>query len=75
VRKEKRLAEAAMTSHDINRMMKRYLRRAGLPHILSPHSFRVTTITDLLDQSLPGPGHMKVDTFGKPYLPTLLAMK
>jgi site-specific recombinase XerD len=53
VRKEKRLAEAAMTSHDINRMMKRYLRRAGLPHTLSPHSFRVTTITDLLDQSLP----------------------
>jgi HEPN domain-containing protein len=22
-----------------------------------------------------GPGHMKVDTFGKPYLPTLLGMK
>lgn len=35
------------------RKEKRRLREAGLPPDLSPHSFRVTTITDLLDQQLP----------------------
>jgi integrase/recombinase XerD len=39
--------------NDICRMMKRRLKDAGLPEILSPHSFRVTTITDLLDQDIP----------------------
>jgi integrase len=34
-------------------MMKRRMKEAGLPPNLSPHSFRVTTITDLLDQQLP----------------------
>jgi integrase/recombinase XerD len=53
VRKEKRLTTTPMTSFDIWRMMKRRLREAGLPPDLSPHSFRVTTITDLLDQQLP----------------------
>ena len=53
VRKEKRLTNNPMTSFDIWRMMKRRLREAGLPPDLSPHSFRVTTITDLLDQQLP----------------------
>jgi len=53
VRKEKRLTNIPMTSHNICRMMKRRLREAGLPPDLSPHSFRVTTITDLLDQQLP----------------------
>jgi len=34
-------------------MMKRRLKDAGLPETLSPHSFRVTTITDLLEQGVP----------------------
>jgi len=39
--------------HYICRLMKRLLRDAGLPAHLSPHSFRVTTITDLLEQGVP----------------------
>ena len=31
-------------------MMKRRLRDAGLPEILSPHSFRVAIANDFLDQ-------------------------
>jgi integrase/recombinase XerD len=42
-----------MSADDIARMLKRRLRRAGLPNRLSPHSFRVTTITDLLSQGVP----------------------
>ncbi len=47
-----------LTSHtlrvvDICRMVKRRLRDAGLADRLSPHSFRVTTITDLLEQGVP----------------------
>ena len=38
---------------DICRMVKRRLKDAGLPVRLSPHSFRVTTITDLLEQGVP----------------------
>ena len=34
-------------------MMKRRLKDAELPEQLSPHSFRVTTITDLLEQGVP----------------------
>ena len=34
-------------------MVKRRLRDAGLPLRLSPHSFRVTAITDLLTQGIP----------------------
>ena len=33
-------------------MVKRRLKDAGLPSRLSPHSFRVTTITDLLEQGV-----------------------
>jgi integrase/recombinase XerD len=33
--------------------MKRRLRDAELPETLSSHSFRVTTITDLLEQGVP----------------------
>jgi integrase/recombinase XerD len=33
--------------------LKRRLKDAGLPGRLSPHSFRVTTITDLLEQGVP----------------------
>ena len=42
-----------MTAGDIARMVKRRMKDAGLPSRLSPHSFRVTTITDLLDQGVP----------------------
>jgi integrase len=42
-----------MTGIDICRMMKRHLKSAGLPDHFSPHSFRVTTVTDLLEQNVP----------------------
>lgn len=34
-------------------MVKRRLRAAGLPAYLSPHSFRVATVTDLLAGGVP----------------------
>ena len=34
-------------------MLKRRLKTAGLPGILSPHSFRVLVVTDLLSQNVP----------------------
>jgi site-specific recombinase XerD len=34
-------------------MVKRRMKDAGLPARLSPHSFRVATITDLLKQGVP----------------------
>ena len=34
-------------------MMKRRLADAGLPELFSPHSFRVTVVTDLLNQNVP----------------------
>jgi integrase/recombinase XerD len=34
-------------------MVKRRLKDAGLPPQYSPHSFRVTTVTDLLSQGVP----------------------
>lgn len=42
-----------MTAGDACRMVKRRKRDAGLPPRLSPHSFRVATITDLLEQGVP----------------------
>ena len=53
VRNAKRLTKRAMSGHDICLMMKRRLERAGLPDSLSPHSFRVATATDLLEQGVP----------------------
>lgn len=54
VRRTKRLSEKAMTQNDILRMVKRRFTDAGLPAFrLSCHSFRATTITDLLDQGVP----------------------
>src|SRR5271166_3962243 len=43
----------AMYVVDVCRMVKRRLRDAGLSGVLSPHSFRVTAITDLLEQGVP----------------------
>jgi site-specific recombinase XerD len=34
-------------------MVTRRIKKAGLPEQLTPHSFRVTTATDLLDQGIP----------------------
>ncbi|MBA4067191.1 MAG: integrase [Isosphaera sp.] len=42
----------AMTGVDVCRMVKRRMAAAGLPARLSPHSFRVATITDLLAQNV-----------------------
>jgi integrase/recombinase XerD len=42
-----------MTAGDLGRMTRRRFKDAGLKGQLSPHSFRVTTITDLLAQGVP----------------------
>ena len=47
-----RLTGNRMTGIDICRMVKRRLKDAGLPSRLSPHFFRVMTITDLLEHGL-----------------------
>ena len=52
-RKTGKLTENTVHGMDICRMVKRRLKDAGLPTRLSPHSLRVTTITDLLEQSVP----------------------
>lgn len=52
-RKEKRLTANAMHVNDVCRMVKRRMKDAGLASRLSPHSFGVTTITDLLEQGVP----------------------
>lgn len=53
VRRTKVMTQRAMSAVDMCRMVKRRLCQAGLPVRLSPHSFRVTTITDLLEQGVP----------------------
>lgn len=53
VGRTKSLTRSHMTAGDMGRMVKRRMRDAGLPSHLSPHSFRVTTITDLLTQGVP----------------------
>jgi len=47
------LSTAGMSDNDLQRMFKRRLRKAGLPPTLSPHSFRVAAITNLLTQGVP----------------------
>ena len=47
------LVDRAMTAHGVRRMLKRRLQNAGLPEIISPHSFRVMVVTDLLGQDVP----------------------
>ncbi len=46
VRRENRFAERPMQENDMCRMVKRRLKKAGLPATLSAHSFRVATIFD-----------------------------
>lgn len=51
-RRTRRLTVNPMTADDMGRMVKRRLRDAGLSPRLSAHSFRVATVTDLLDQGV-----------------------
>jgi hypothetical protein len=53
------LTGKAMTGDDMYRMMKRRLKDFDLPQLYSPHSFRVTTLTDLFRSGRPGQGHTK----------------
>ena len=53
LKKQRVLTGKAITGDDIYRMMKRRLKDFDLPQLYSPHSFRVTTITDLLGQGVP----------------------
>lgn len=53
VRKTKQLTGNAPSSKAIGELLKRRLIAAKLPVRLSPHSFRVTAITDLLTQGVP----------------------
>jgi integrase/recombinase XerD len=47
------LSNRPMSGVDICRMVKRRLQAAGLPTIMSPHSFRSGSATDLLLQGVP----------------------
>jgi site-specific recombinase XerD len=51
--KRKQLTAAGYAAHSMRQMLKRRLVDAGLPHLFSPHSFRVTVVTDLLKQNVP----------------------
>jgi site-specific recombinase XerD len=53
LKKQRVLTGKAITGDDIYRMMKRRLKDFDMPLLYSPHSFRVTTITDLLEQNVP----------------------
>lgn len=53
IRRTKQLTMKGIAPGDIGRMVKRRLQDADLPSILSPHSFRAGTITDLLSQGVP----------------------
>lgn len=53
VRKTKQLTNRPITGNDAGRIVKRRMKDAGLPKRLSSHSFRVTTITDLLSHGVP----------------------
>jgi integrase/recombinase XerD len=52
-RSRKVLTGRPLDSDRIGDLVKRRLKDAGLPSRLSPHSFRVTAITDLLSQGIP----------------------
>ena len=52
VRKEQRCQAKSMHANDVCRMVKRKMAQAELREELSAHSFRVATITDLIDQGI-----------------------
>jgi integrase/recombinase XerD len=51
-RRTKTLTSSPLTGNDILRLLKRRLRDAELPERISPHSMRVFTITNLLEQGV-----------------------
>ncbi len=53
LRRTGQLTRRPMTSKSICELVKRRLKDAGLPERLSPHSFRVSAVTDLLTQGVP----------------------
>ena len=53
LRRERRFSGNAITRNDLSRMLKKRFKEAALSDRLSGHSFRVTTITDLLEQDVP----------------------
>jgi integrase/recombinase XerD len=53
LRRTKHLTGNPMTSKSICELVKRRLKDVGLPERLSPHSFRVAAVTDLLTQGVP----------------------
>ena len=53
MRRTKQLTGNALTSKAICELVKRRLKDAGLPERLSPHSFRVSGVTDLLIPNIP----------------------
>ena len=53
VRRENRFAGRPLKENDMCRMVKRRMKKAGLPGDLSAHSFRVATITNLIGQGIP----------------------
>lgn len=52
-RDRSRLVSRVLSPQLIRELVKRRLRDAGLPEILTPHSFRVMVVTDLLTQDVP----------------------
>ena len=52
-RRTKRLTKRQISGKDVLRMVKRRLKDVGLPENFCAHSFRATTITDLLKQGVP----------------------
>ena len=51
--RSRKLAAKPLGTERICELLKRRLKDAGLPSRLSPHSFRVTAITSLLEQGVP----------------------
>jgi site-specific recombinase XerD len=51
--RSRKLAAKSLGTERICELVKRRLKDAGLPSRLSPHSFRVTAITSLLEQGVP----------------------
>jgi integrase/recombinase XerD len=51
--RRKKFTPADYKAHSMRQMLKRRLEDAGLPELFSPHSFRVTVVTDLLNQNVP----------------------
>jgi integrase/recombinase XerD len=52
LKKQRRLSGKHIHVNDVCRMMKRRLKDFGMPLLYSPHSFRVTTLTDLFEQGV-----------------------